>query len=54
VEVLRVNNVEKKALSRGNIVPGGPEKPDTTRLLVEEADNVIYYNKNRKAYTDRQ
>ena len=46
---------EKKALIRGNIVPSRPEKPDTTGLSAEEAEDVIrHYNKDRKAYMDRQ
>ena len=38
-----------------NFIPGGPEQPDTTGLLAEEAEDVIpCYNKDRKAYMDKQ
>ena len=41
--------------ARKNIVPGGPPKPDVSNLSESEAMVVMKrYNKDRKAYTDKQ
>ena len=41
--------------ARKNIVPGGPPKPDVSNLSESEAMVVMKrYNKERKAYTDKQ
>jgi hypothetical protein len=48
-------NGEKTKLIRGNVVLGGQEEPDTTGMSAEEATDVIRrYNKDQKAYTDKQ
>ena len=53
-------NIQKKLESkekgvRGNVIPGGPVKPNTTGMTEEETAQALRnYAKERKAYTDKQ
>ncbi len=42
--------------SKKNLVPGGPQKPDLTNCATDSEARVLMnqYNKERKAYTDKQ
>ena len=59
IEFMEGNNSkkpEKKGKGvRGNVIAGGPVKPDTTHMTEDEATDALReYAKERKSYTDKQ
>ncbi len=54
-DVEELRSLFPRDMSRKNIVPGGPQKPDVSMCTESEGKVLLqYYAKAQKAYTDKQ